>query len=172
MRSNHLKEGRIRWPDPNKKGKPNALVVDAGSEKLLLPNGPYVVVKRLTSKEEAKRVRAAVSDPSSTPGQWVAFENHLNVFHRANRGLPDGLAQGLATYLNSSFVDRYVRQFNGHTQVNATDLRQLRYPRAEQLLELGAAAMRHGASITQTEVDDLLTALLADPATTLLQSAA
>src|SRR5205823_1149834 len=32
----------------------------------------------------------------------------------------------------------YFRQFNGHTQVNATDLRSLRYPTAEQLEQLGA----------------------------------
>jgi adenine-specific DNA-methyltransferase len=40
-------------------------------------------------------------------------------------------------YLNSTFVDAYFRQFNGHTQVNATDLRNLRYPSVTQLERLG-----------------------------------
>jgi adenine-specific DNA-methyltransferase len=36
-------------------------------------------------------------------------------------------------YLNSQEVDDYFRVFSGHTQVNATDLRRLRYPTIEQL---------------------------------------
>jgi len=33
--------------------------------------------------------------------------------------------------------DRYFRLFSGHTQVNATDLRKMRYPSREQLIRLG-----------------------------------
>ncbi len=68
----------------------------------------------------------------------VGFENHLNYYHREGGGLPISLARGLVAYLNSSFADTYFRQFNGHTQVNATDLRSLRYPRIEQLEEAKA----------------------------------
>ncbi|MBC7816049.1 MAG: hypothetical protein IAG10_04030 [Planctomycetaceae bacterium] len=39
--------------------------------------------------------------------------------------------------MNSSLVDNFFRQFNGHTQVNATDLRSLRYPSREILQRLG-----------------------------------
>jgi len=161
VRPNHLKDRRVHWPDPDPGGKPNALMVAPGSEKLLLPNGTYVVVKRLTAKEEPRRVRAAVCDPSSAPGRRIAFENHLNVFHRGNEGLPEDLAHGLAAYLNSTFVDHYVRQFNGHTQVNATDLRHLRYPSAALLAGLGAAAIR-ATPAAQEEVDNLVAPLLGD----------
>ena len=47
------------------------------------------------------------------------------------------LAKGLSAFLNSSFVDSYFRQFSGHTQVNATDLRKLNYPPADALERLG-----------------------------------
>ena len=47
------------------------------------------------------------------------------------------LAKGLAVFLNSTLMDVYFRQFNGHTQVNATDLRNLRYPTPAQLESLG-----------------------------------
>lgn len=50
-------------------------------------------------------------------------------------------ARGLCRFLNSSVADRYFRQFNGHTQVNATDLRAFRYPAAEVLEALGAAGI-------------------------------
>lgn len=171
IRPNHLKDGAIRWPETGGRGKPNALAIDSASEKLLLPNEAFVLVKRLTAKEEPRRVRAAVCDPSAAPGRHIAFENHLNVFHRKGRGLPDDLAHGLAAYLNSSFVDRYVRQFNGHTQVNATDLRHLRYPSAERLCDLGGAILRDRPA-TQEEVDGLVDPTLRGTAIVALQGAA
>ena len=52
------------------------------------------------------------------------------------RGLDPLVAKGLTAFLNSTFVDIYFRLFNGHTQVNATDLRHMRYPTRGQLAEL------------------------------------
>jgi adenine-specific DNA-methyltransferase len=43
------------------------------------------------------------------------------------------LAKGLCRFLNSEAVDTYFRTFSGHTQVNATDLRNLHYPTRKQL---------------------------------------
>lgn len=51
------------------------------------------------------------------------------------------MAYGLYVFLNSTDVDEYFRRFNGHTQVNATDLRKLKYPNHEILLELGRWAI-------------------------------
>ncbi len=47
-------------------------------------------------------------------------------------------AKGLAAYLNSTLVDAYFRQFSGHTQVNATDLRNLKYPDLATLKRIGS----------------------------------
>jgi adenine-specific DNA-methyltransferase len=170
IRPNHLKNSEISWPDASTRTKPNALAISPASKKLLLPNETYVLVKRLTAKEESRRVRAAVCHPSVAPGRQIAFENHLNVFHRRNRGLPDDLAHGLAAYLNSSFVDLYVRQFNGHTQVNAADLRHLRYPSPRSLAELGAVL--RGKPAVQEELDSAVEQILHDSTGTALQEAA
>lgn len=132
----HLVAGAVAWPLLHGR-KANAIVRSADTERLLLPNEPYVLVKRFSAKEERRRVCAALSLPGMLPGTHVAYENHLNVFHRDRRGLPVALAAGLYAYLNSSVLDRFVRQFNGHTQINATDLRQLRYPTGAQLAALG-----------------------------------
>jgi adenine-specific DNA-methyltransferase len=166
IRSNHIQEGVINWPAQNGR-KPNALVIAPESKKLLLPSGMYVLVKRLTAKEESRRVCAAVLMPSDVPGQWIACENHLNVFHCGQNGLPPNLACGLTAYLNSSFVDRYVRQFNGHTQINATDLRHLRYPSVTQLCELAAKIARRDLA-SQREVDAALRSVLNEAASDLL----
>ena len=137
----NLRAGGVEWPTVTR--KPQALVLAADTANLLLPNENYVLVKRFSSKEEPRRVVAAVAKPRAFGGaEAVAYENHLNVFHVANRGLDARAATGLAAYLNSRFVDDFVRQFNGHTQINATDLRELRYPTVPQLRKLGSAASR------------------------------
>ena len=110
-----------------------------GLYKWFYPAGFYTLVKRFSSKEEKKRIVARVVDPQRLQGyEHYGFENHLNVFHCGRQGLSHELALGLAVYLNSSLVDAYFRQFNGHTQVNATDLRQLTYPDRETLLKMGS----------------------------------
>ena len=119
--------------------KPQALGARPGVAKLLLPHERYVLVKRFSSKEERRRVVAALFEPNDFDHECVGFENHLNVFHQNSRGLPQALASGLNVWLNSTIVDRFFRTFSGHTQVNATDLRSLRYPTRCQLEELGCA---------------------------------
>ena len=134
----HLREGRVVWPQLGSK-KPNALHRCDDTEPLLLPNETFVLVKRCSAKEERRRVVAAVCGPDDLPGDAVAHENHLNVYHRRSRGLPLLLALGLSAFLNCTLVDDYVRSFSGHTQINATDLRQLRYPSVDELVRLGRA---------------------------------
>ena len=64
------------------------------------------------------------------------------------------LAKGLAAFLNSTPVDVYFRQFNGHTQVNATDLRSLGYPTREQLEQLGHKVDDPG--LDQSALDEIV----------------
>ncbi len=132
----HLKDGRVVWPRPGF-SKANAIRDTSASRVLLVPAGVYVLVKRFSAKEEPRRVVAVIFDPDEVPGARVGFENHLNYFHEAGHGLPRDLALGLAVFLDSTLVDEYFRQFNGHTQVNATDLRSLQYPSRDALVRLG-----------------------------------
>jgi adenine-specific DNA-methyltransferase len=167
----NLLEGRVAWPVETRKSQ--GLLLDEATRKLLLPNEHYVVVKRFSSKEEPRRVVAAIASPSAFAGaSVVAFENHLNVFHATKRGLDPVLAAGLAAYLNSRFVDEYVRQFNGHTQINATDLRELRYPTPAQLRLLAEAAAESHRPLGPIELDELLDAVLAPSDDKMLASVA
>jgi adenine-specific DNA-methyltransferase len=133
----NFENGFIKWPKAGG-NKPPALAVLEGVQELLVPKGVYVLVKRFSSKEERRRVVAAVYDPKRIPAEQVGFENHTNFFHHDGEGLPMSLAVGLAAFLNSTLVDLYFRQFSGHTQVNATDLRNFKYPRRSQLEQLGS----------------------------------
>ncbi len=134
------------------------MVYTAATANLLVPNANYVLCKRFSSKEEKRRLVAAVYDAERMDGAWVGFENHLNYFHRSGHGLERRFASGLALYLNSSLVDSYFRLFNGHTQVNATDLRSLKYPTFEQLVSLGEQV--GDCFPSQPEIDQLVEALL------------
>jgi adenine-specific DNA-methyltransferase len=147
----HLSNGRVRWPLSTIR-KPNALAVNEATESLMLPAGAYVLVKRFTSKEEPRRVSAALLLPEDLPHRHIAVENHLNVYHANGRGLDPEVAMGLSAYLNSQVVDRFIRLFNGHTQINAGDLRSLRYPSILQLRELGRR-VRTRVAPGQVDVD-------------------
>lgn len=132
----HFDNGLVRWPKVDIK-KPNAIVYSPDSASLMVPVGVYVLVRRFSAKEERRRVVAAVFDPALVPCEAVGFENHLNYFHERGAPLDQMLAWGLSMFLNCSPLDTYFRQFNGHTQVNATDLRSLRYPKRDTLIALG-----------------------------------
>jgi adenine-specific DNA-methyltransferase len=134
----NLRSGLVEWPRPTKKPQGFAVVRDA-DRKFLLPAGTYVLVKRFSAKEERRRVVAALWDPGRNGAREVAFENHLNFFHSRGASLDPRLAWGLCLWLNGSPVDTFFRTFSGHTQVNATDLRSLRFPSAQALCDLAAA---------------------------------
>lgn len=151
--ANHFFQNQIRWPDTNSK-KPNAISLSDASKRWLMPSGWYVLTRRFSSKEESKRLVAAICDPSLLPDEQIGFENHINVFHHKKKSLETSIAKGLAVYLNSTLLDLYFRQFSGHTQVNATDLRSLRYPCRETLERLGKSV--NGTFPTQSEIDNLI----------------
>jgi adenine-specific DNA-methyltransferase len=134
----NLQGNDVVWPVA-KGDKPQALVINDQTQSLLIPKGVYVLIKRFSAKEEKRRVVAAVYDPERIKADVIGIENHLNYVHQRGQGLPELLAKGLAVFLNSTLVDQYVRQFNGHTQVNATDLRNLHYPSKPELEKLGSS---------------------------------
>lgn len=151
----HLRMTRTVWPITDFK-KANAIMRNDETEKWLYPNGFYCVVRRFSSKEEKRRVVASLVDPTVFGAHSVlGVENRMNLFHDNKQGLPEALARGLVVFLNTTAVDEHFRRFNGHTQVNATDLRLMKYPSRETLIELGEWAKQQG-TLTQEQIDDRL----------------
>ena len=147
----HL-NGKVEWPKQSK--KPNAIKISEKSRKWLWQNqGYYVIVRRFSSKEERRRIVATVYD-SCFESELIGFDNKLNVFHYQKRGLEKELAFGLYVYLNSTLLDRYYRLFGGHTQVNATDLRNINYPSIDVLIRIGKKVLY--PHLSQTEIDNLI----------------
>ena len=137
----HCRNGQIIWPSLDSR-RSNAIKLNNHTLKYMYPNGWYCVARRISSNEEARRLVATVVDPAIFRGaDWVGIENHLNLFHANGRGLPQATARGLATFLNSTVADSQFRQFSGSTQVNASDLKRLRYPDIQTLKGLGENPM-------------------------------
>ncbi len=127
--------GKLTWPKEHKKA--NAIRFTQDTKKSLFPNGNYVLVKRFSSKEERKRIVAYFLAASDLDYDYIGIENHLNVFHFGKAGIDEFIAKGLTIFLNSTVIDNYFRIFSGHTQVNATDLRAIKYPNLETLAYIG-----------------------------------
>lgn len=132
----NIGDGKVTHPRADLR-KPQWFEADpVTASKLLVPCGTYVVIKRFSAKEEKRRIVAAVWSGDRTP----AFDNKLNYIHANGHGLDSEVARGLANWLNSTQVDDYFRVFSGHTQVNAGDLRQMKFPSLDQLRALGQSA--------------------------------
>lgn len=69
------------------------------------------------------RINSAVLDPIRFEYNAYGFENGINVIHFSKNGLDEILALGINRYISSTIFDTYFRTFNGHTQVNVTNLR-------------------------------------------------
>lgn len=149
----NLRQGGVQWPI--ERVKASSFKITDETRSMILPNERFVLVKRFSAKEEKRRIVAAIYEPREDASRGIAFENHLNVFHVNNHGLEGDFARGLCLWLNSSVVDQFFRTFSGHTQVNATDLRTMRYPSLSQLQALGLACPSDWP--TQEGIDQLVT---------------
>ena len=120
------------------------------------------MTRRMSSKEEPRRVVASIYDGRLFDFENVGFENKTNFFHSNFKPLKTELAFGIYAFISSDLVDAYFRMFNGHTQVNATDLRFLRYPSSDKLFELGSKVIRLKKR-DMMEIDRLVRDVISNP---------
>ncbi len=146
-----IKAGKISFPPKNPR-KAIAIEQNQETQKWLIQRGWYVLTRRFSAKEEKRRVVAAVCSPMNEP--LLGIENHLNYYHAKGEGMNPDLARGLAAFLNSTLFDNYFRQFSGHTQINATDLRRIKYPRKDDLISLGSQV--DDSISNQEQLDELV----------------
>lgn len=147
----HFVDGNLQWPRQGIK-KPNAIMLNDETRRWLYPRGNYAIIRRFSSKEERRRVVSTLIRDDDLKAELVGLENHINVFHSKKQGLGRDLAAGLNVYLNSTVVDVHFRTFNGHTQVNASDLKMLPYPDLETLLKMGRWAEKQNR-LSQESID-------------------
>ena len=95
---NHVRAMQVTWPLGRHKPE---YIRRAGAAALLVPNRNYVLLRRFSAKEEARRLTAApwIAAGSAVPD--LGLENHLNYVHRPGGTLSEDEAWGLAALYNS-----------------------------------------------------------------------
>lgn len=131
---NHVKPMAVTWPLDRHKPE---YIKRAGAETLLVPNKNYVLLRRFSAKEEARRLTAAQYIAAHFDIPEVGLENHLNYIHRPSGSLTEDEAWGLSALYNSRILDTYFRAVNGNTQVSATELRAMPLPPRDTIIALG-----------------------------------
>ena len=132
----NMQNMRVEWPLKKNK-KPTAIASTEETSPVLLPVKNYVLLKRFTSKEQRRRLDAAVLKQSEFPHESVGIENHVNYIHKPKGSLSVGEAFGIAALLNTGLIDNYFRSLNGHTQVNATEIRNVPLPDLSVIKKIG-----------------------------------
>jgi adenine-specific DNA-methyltransferase len=110
----------------NFKGKSNRKRYITMTNKIsnFLMKKPVILVKRVTAKEQTQRIVATLI-PDSLSNFFV--ENHSNIISSGSWNFIDQLC--ILGYMNSSIANYLFTLLNGNTQVSATELRVLPFPK-------------------------------------------
>lgn len=129
-----------KWTGDHKKEV--SFKLDDGHEKHTIENENYVLLKRFSSKDEKRRLVSGVHLANEHQCKLIGFGNKTNYIGVTNEKLSVGEAYGIATVFNSSFMDKYFRCISGNTQVNATEIRVMKFPSRAQVKEIGKLAKK------------------------------
>ncbi|MDR0330955.1 MAG: Eco57I restriction-modification methylase domain-containing protein [Chitinispirillales bacterium] len=144
--SQHIKNGRVVFPI----GKENEYLSDELPSMLQL-NRNYLFVKRITAKEEQRRLQCAVYLANYYPEyKNISTQNKINFIDTIdNSVMSEELVCGLYIVLNSTLYDMYYRILNGSTQVNSTEINTIPMPTRNCLERLGRKLMKSGDYSTE-----------------------
>ena len=121
----------------NKKDKGQYIKVAPESMHTLLPNKNYILLRRMSSKDDSSRLVAAPYFGNMAKYKYVGIENKLNYIYRPKGHLRRDETIGLTALLDSDLFDGYFRTFNGNINVSATELRAMPLPPLETIREIG-----------------------------------
>lgn len=155
---NHVRAMQATWPLDRQKPE---YIERPGAGALLVPNRNYILLRRFSAKEEARRLIAAPWIAADHPVPDVGLENHLNYVYRPGGTLSEDEAWGLAALYNSRLLDVWFRTINGNTQVSATELRAMPLPAHETIVALGQQVKRLVDPLAG--IDALLASVIGSP---------
>lgn len=140
------------WDLDNKKNQYFKLLDN--HQKLTLNSDIYILLKRLSSKDEKKRLIASLYIPDEKDN-YVAIDNKLNYISKKNNSFTLVEAMGVCSLLNSTFMDNYFRCFSGNTQVNATEIRIMKFLEKEVIINIGEEILKYN-NVTQDIIDKIV----------------
>jgi adenine-specific DNA-methyltransferase len=141
------------WSGEHKKDV--SFVLNDGYEKHVIKNNNHVLLKRFSSKDEKRRLVATIHLSSMGNNELIGFGNKTNYLGVIGEVLDNVEAYGLAAIFNSSFMDKYFRCISGNTQVNATEIRVMKFPNRQQVKDIGRQVQKL-TSIATEEIDQIV----------------
>ena len=142
-----------------KHGKDVRFELKDNYHKHLVANDGYVLLKRFSSKDEKRRLVAAVHNPRETQGELIGLDNKINYVGVKDESLSLVEAYGLAALFDSTFMDKYFRCLSGNTQVNATEIRVLQFPSRKSIKAIGRKIIKRKRH-NQTTIDEAVNTVL------------
>ncbi|WP_158266164.1 class I SAM-dependent DNA methyltransferase [Pseudomonas sp. R9.37] len=113
--------------------KPRHIINSSKTKALLITKNNYILIRRISFKEAPTRIIASPLLTRHFIKNSIAVENHLNYIWGEHIEITEEICLALSAYLSCKTVDRYVRRFSGHTQINAADLNSLPIPDTSKL---------------------------------------
>lgn len=154
----NFEEYRVKWPFNKNKKKPEAITIKESSKKILIPIENYVLLKRFSSKEQNRRIHAAILLKSDLKKHdYVGIENHINYIYTEKGQLSSKEAFGITAILNSSFYDIFFRTCDGTTQVNANEIKNTPFPDKDTILNIGNFFLKENNGIfIDSKIDEIV----------------
>ena len=142
-------------PDVRREKHPSFVELNDKTKPWINGPGETVIVKRISAKEQKRRIEAAYIPSSWCSGTHGYFlENHLNFIFKKDVDSNYNLVF-LMALLNSKLLDFISRVFNGNTQVSATGLNLMPLPLIEDhegITSLAKKAMKaQGGKLSSIE---------------------
>lgn len=157
LKMHNVKFMTVNWDGASRKDLTYLKTKD--TERFWIENLNYVLVKRFSSKEEKKRLTAGVWYSKQGKEEFIAVENHLNYIGLKGEAMSEEEATGLCAILNSSFMDNYFRSVSGNTQINATEIRCMKFPNRTAVKGIGTRLFRNHCA-SQKEIDYVVESVL------------
>lgn len=146
----------MKFVFPLKKGtKPSYIIDSKESQKVLLKNKNYILIRRFSSKDDKSRLVCSPYFASNIKFEKIGIENHLNYIYRPNGDLSEEELWGISAMFNSSLFDTYFRTFNGNTQVGAFELKQIKMPPLEKIILIGEK-VKNATHLQREEIDNII----------------
>jgi adenine-specific DNA-methyltransferase len=105
----------------------NALHITESTQKTLIDNQPLILLKRISSNSERRRVHASLLTAAQYSGEKLALSNSVQYLHGESLQTP-AHAEALLSHLRSDDIELAMRAINGTTQINQHDFDLLRFP--------------------------------------------
>ncbi len=128
----------LEWPKQLKE-KGQYIKIESTSKSLLIPNKNYILLRRFSTKDDKSRLIAAPYFRNYAKSDFIGVENKVNYIYRKDGHLDRNEVVGLCALLNSELFDTYFQIFNGNVNVSATELREMRLPPLNNIIEIGNA---------------------------------